>query len=1219
MPGSATLTDERASPTSSEHSSPDSSDNATTVSSRSTTTMHDDDDDGVNPLYSHLHPRDHKSQLVVREHLDHLVPLHPAQKHELQLATPNEGPSGALLEDSVGGGDEPPRSMSTMTLTPNGYARTNHDDDNEDDDNNKDEQDEARPTRVTHDRKDHLKAKLHGLKLEAQDKLVHHGLREPPSDPDPEPVDPRVEHMLDQPLASIARHDHDPDSSGDETETESERMPRLGRVDTHDSSATTYTTGDASFYSAESHLARSTVESLQSTRTASPVSFAVDGSSPPRLTSPTKPVVDRSPVAYAPGYVQTNSRLVPVPVSPSGTNSSSPKLSSSPRLSIPLPYVSSSSTASPRLVPTASVVKPSTSHPSLTLASQQQSLAPAITNGRVPARRASTTSPSLHPPVNGAPSSSGSRRGSSASTLLRPPASLANFAPPNQQPSPAQAVKTSSFPQRSLSTSSQLSPVPNNTLGSSPQHSLSYPPPLPRSPSSLSRTLSLGPTPPSIHDDVESSIALQAEQIRRQRFEKRVEQERLAAAIAATGTNDSITKGRAKEEDVGLGLNPTSMSLSLSSPSSPPPITTTTNKSVANKRMSVASSTRPRSDSRSSAAVALYESIPGGGGGLSPSASSSSTIQALAGGGSSNTRTSSALLSTTSLVSNGPSTNSNLLPVPVPPPGGSQHERRGSVASSYVARDRDSLLVGASMGGRRSVSTGNGVEERSTAAMHSSSPASRQGPSSLLQRSRSHLNPIAHDKSEHLELLGGGNDEKEKSAIPLVGNLIGTDHENYVLMYNMLTGIRIGVSRCQAKAARPLTDADYTARHKFSFDIVGNELTPSVRYDFKFKDYAPWVFRELREYFFLDPSDYLISLTAKYILSELGSPGKSGSFFYFSRDYRFIIKTIRHAEHKFLRKILKEYHEHVKKNPHTLLSRFYGLHRVKLPHGRKIHFVIMNNLFPPHRDIHETYDLKGSSVGRLYPEAKAAQNPHAVLKDLNWILRNRQLELGPEKKALFEEQLRRDTELMQKLGIMDYSLLTGVHMAEKGNEDRLREGKLSVFQPDAPKPTRKPTQIHRSADASALRAAVQRSDPQSITAGQDLPEHDTSTERRRFLFYQDEGGMRATGDSNENLDVIYFLGIIDILTPYTFVKRLEHFFKGIKNDKQCISAIPPRQYGDRFLNFIRSCIRGNPESLRPKMWMPPIVEEDENGFTRSEGGGQEREKSEMDRGKDKVQ
>lgn len=139
---------------------------------------------------------------------------------------------------------------------------------------------------------------------------------------------------------------------------------------------------------------------------------------------------------------------------------------------------------------------------------------------------------------------------------------------------------------------------------------------------------------------------------------------------------------------------------------------------------------------------------------------------------------------------------------------------------------------------------------------------------------------------------------------------------------------------------------------------VGNELTPSARYDFKFKDYAPWVFRELRAHFHLDPADYLLSLTSKYILSELGSPGKSGSFFYFSRDYRFIIKTISHTEHKFLRRILKEYHTHVLENPNTLISRFYGLHRVKLPHGRKIHFVIMNNLFPPHRDIHETFDLK---------------------------------------------------------------------------------------------------------------------------------------------------------------------------------------------------------------------------------------------------------------------
>ena len=89
----------------------------------------------------------------------------------------------------------------------------------------------------------------------------------------------------------------------------------------------------------------------------------------------------------------------------------------------------------------------------------------------------------------------------------------------------------------------------------------------------------------------------------------------------------------------------------------------------------------------------------------------------------------------------------------------------------------------------------------------------------------------------------------------------------------------------------------------------GNELSPASRHDFKFKDYAPWVFRHLREIFHIETADYLISLTSHILLSELGSPGKSGSFFYFSRDYRFVIKTLHHAEHKYLRKILRQYFE----------------------------------------------------------------------------------------------------------------------------------------------------------------------------------------------------------------------------------------------------------------------------------------------------------------------
>ena len=123
----------------------------------------------------------------------------------------------------------------------------------------------------------------------------------------------------------------------------------------------------------------------------------------------------------------------------------------------------------------------------------------------------------------------------------------------------------------------------------------------------------------------------------------------------------------------------------------------------------------------------------------------------------------------------------------------------------------------------------------------------------------------------------------------------------------------------------------------------------------------------MRQIFGIDPADYLVSITGKYILSELDHR-EIRVIFYYSRDFRFIIKTIHHSEHKQLLRMLKDYHHHVKDNPNTLISQFYGLHRVKMPlfggGSRKVHFVVMNNLFPPHRDIHLKYDLKGSTWGR---------------------------------------------------------------------------------------------------------------------------------------------------------------------------------------------------------------------------------------------------------------
>lgn len=53
----------------------------------------------------------------------------------------------------------------------------------------------------------------------------------------------------------------------------------------------------------------------------------------------------------------------------------------------------------------------------------------------------------------------------------------------------------------------------------------------------------------------------------------------------------------------------------------------------------------------------------------------------------------------------------------------------------------------------------------------------------------------------------------------VVGTKVDMHHVNWVTAYNMLTGIRFTVSRTNAKIDRELTDADFDARHKFSFDM----------------------------------------------------------------------------------------------------------------------------------------------------------------------------------------------------------------------------------------------------------------------------------------------------------------------------------------------------------------------------------------------------------------
>lgn len=404
------------------------------------------------------------------------------------------------------------------------------------------------------------------------------------------------------------------------------------------------------------------------------------------------------------------------------------------------------------------------------------------------------------------------------------------------------------------------------------------------------------------------------------------------------------------------------------------------------------------------------------------------------------------------------------------------------------------------------------------------------------------------------------------------GTKVDENHENFITAYNMLTGIRFAVSRINAKVDRPLTSADFEKTVLYNFD------TASPKHLFQFKDYMPWVFRHLRDVFGLDPVDYLMNLTAKYIVNILGSPGKSGSFFYYSKDYRFIIKTIHHSEHKRLRQILREYYKHVRKYPNTLLSQFYGLHRVKLPLGRKIHFVVMNNVFPALYEVHERFDLKGSTWGRSTDPKKSHKS--IVYKDLDWLRQRKRIVLGPERAEALKEQLRIDVQMLRRINVMDYSFLIGIHDQSKGNRaiEVLKQHCVEFGPADAE---------HMRINSAINYGNISRRERDEFTelqklltnaSPQKLREFDFSDERRapKNQFYRDHGGYQSTGVNNEPLDVIYYIGIIDFLTEYNFRKHTETFFKSLVHDKIELSAIPAGEYGERFINFVCSSIGAIP-------------------------------------------
>lgn len=110
------------------------------------------------------------------------------------------------------------------------------------------------------------------------------------------------------------------------------------------------------------------------------------------------------------------------------------------------------------------------------------------------------------------------------------------------------------------------------------------------------------------------------------------------------------------------------------------------------------------------------------------------------------------------------------------------------------------------------------------------------------------------------------------------------------------------------------TEKDYKIRCKYELAPFRTNTKDSLK-ACVFYDYAPQIFANIRKIQGIKKNDYSNSLGPEHILgymfnanfktlAELCSSGKSGSFFYYTSDGKFVLKTISRHEFKFLKSIL---------------------------------------------------------------------------------------------------------------------------------------------------------------------------------------------------------------------------------------------------------------------------------------------------------------------------
>lgn len=357
------------------------------------------------------------------------------------------------------------------------------------------------------------------------------------------------------------------------------------------------------------------------------------------------------------------------------------------------------------------------------------------------------------------------------------------------------------------------------------------------------------------------------------------------------------------------------------------------------------------------------------------------------------------------------------------------------------------------------------------------------------------------------------------------------NNPNWNIVTTMVAGINRSLSLVSIDRYHSLCDHDFKYYNKIEVDSVYSNQFDRC----KFKDYAPYVFQSMRRQYGISHESYIRSIGVNtfrdvffdklYLMLSETSTGKSGSFFFHTSDGKYMIKTIKKVEFDTLMKILPAYHEHVLKNPNTLLAKYFGLHQLKCYHGSKLKYdlyvLIMNNVFSLENPelIQHKYDLKGSTHRRITAQKEVALG--AAKKDINFISDGMKMKIDSALRDKLLKQLESDVSFLARHNIIDYSLLVGITDNSKRR-------------------TRKFTMLRAmdSYEAFEPKFELQKNQP----------------------YIQ--------GKAN---NLHYYIGIIDTLTPFDSLKMGEYVAKRIFQGNG-VSCAPPQHYKERFLAFMKKAI-----------------------------------------------